>query len=175
MANLLQSGIKAPQFITDVNIIMDGEGFLGSSSSVTLPAIEKEVEEHQVGMMVMHIDKGLYKAMKLSFTIERYAPVGLAWAGIERLDGQKTITMKGSIKDSQKQIPAIAIFRGIMTKTEEPSFTKQQKVERKFELGINFYSLAIDGRPYYVFDAQNMVATIDEVDMLDTVRDQLLA
>ena len=160
-----------PQKFKNMNLFVDGYGFAGRATEVSLPKIDAKLEEHRAGGMdaPVEYDMGL-NALTGSFTLAEYAPTVLRLYGL--VDGNSTaVTMRGYAEDEAGNSQTIVAQMGGRLKGQDPgSWKPGESAELKGEIGCRFYALYINGEEIYYIDVENMVRRIGGVDQMAAQR-----
>ena len=165
--------LRQPQTITDVNVYLETQGYLGAVKELTLPIIEKETRAQENAGHTRAIDLGFFKELNLDFTLQQLAPEAAAWLAVGKFI-DTPILFKGAIREGKDNKSFLGVAKGIITKYEYPKFSPKAEVDTKIEMKLSFFSAAFDGSEFMLFDTENMIAIIDGVDHLADVRAALL-
>ena len=82
------------------------------------------------------------------------------------------ITLKGSLMQGGKNISFLATMEGDID-VDDGNFKTKEMVQRKVKMFVDKYILEVDGKQNILFDVPNMIAQIDGVDYLETLRKQI--
>lgn len=162
--------INVPQIVSGLDIFLDGVGFLGTAQSVTLPKIEEEKQTIEAGGFARSINTGVFKQLEAEFEINEYNPAIFTSMIAGKQSGKGvSITLKGSLTQGGKNVSFLATMEGDID-VEDGSFKVKEMAQRKVKMYVDKYILEIDGKQNILFDVPNMVALIDGVDYLETLR-----
>ena len=162
-----------PQTMRDINIFVDGIGHLGTSSEFELPKINQKKFSQEFGGFERDVLSGSFEKMEASVTLNEYSPAVFAAMALGKATGLGVnITVKGSIYQGGKSLQAIATIQGDLD-IDDGSWKANEQVQRKLAINVNLYAMEIDGKQACLFDVNNMIAMIDGVDFLATLRSQI--
>jgi len=162
---------NVPQFLVGMTVFINGEARLGKGKTVTLPKIEQMRETFTAGGFERSVGTGVFKAMEAEITLSEYhkSVVGV----LANLTNESVFVVKGSIKEKNTNIPVVATFKGEID-ADDGSWEAGKEVERTIKIYIEQYSLEINGVTHIALDATNMIALIDGVDHMETLRKHIL-
>ena len=162
-----------PQMMKDINIFVDGIGHLGTSKEVKLPQVKFKKQSIERGGFEKDINIGTLEKLEAEFTLTEYSPAVYAAMGAGTVTGLgANITIKGSITQNGKHIPALATLQGEI-EVDDGTWKANGEVERKINMSVNKYIMEIDGKQGVLLDTENMIAIIDGVDYLADLRAQI--
>ena len=162
--------MKYAQMMKDINIFVDGIGHLGTSKEAKLPQVKFKKQTVERGGFEKEINIGTLEKLEAEFTLSEYSPAVYAAMGLGTASGLgANITIKGSITQNGKHIPAIATLQGEI-EVDDGSWKANSEVERKIKMNVNKYIMEIDGKQGVLLDTENMIAIIDGVDYLADLR-----
>ena len=165
--------MKYPQIMKDINIFVDGIGHLGTSEEIKLPNIKFKTEGFNRGGFEKEISLGTFEKLEAEVTLAEYSPIVFAAMAAGTVTGLGVnITVKGSIYQEGKSKQAIATIQGNID-IDDGSWKPNEQVKRKLTMSVNLYAMEIDGKQACLFDVNNMIAMIDGVDFLATLRSQI--
>lgn len=160
-----------PQVLTNLNLFVDGRGFAGKVTEITLPKLKRKAEGYRGGGMDAEIDMpvGLEK-LEGGFSLAGVAPEALAFFGIA--DGQRfNGAFRGAFTDQKGAVvPVVVTWRGLLAEVDMGSWKPGDKSETKYNASLSYYKLEVDGRVVYDIDPVNCVRIIDGVDELAAER-----
>jgi P2 family phage contractile tail tube protein len=162
-----------PQVLQDVNIFVDGKGYLGVASSLKLPDITQETVEVKGGIGAKYAT-GAINAMEASFTL-KVADVNLFLGlGLNTWQNRIPVVIKASIFQDGKTKPVLATITGDWEGLNLAAIEPGKEIETEIKMQVHFYSLDIDNTPVIVADVKNMICMIGGVDYLADMRSNLL-
>ncbi len=164
---------RLPQTMRDINIFVDGIGHLGTSAEFELPKINQKKFSQEFGGFERDVLTGSFEKMEASVTLNEYSAAVYAAMALGNVTGLGVnITVKGSIYQEGKSKQAIATIQGNID-IDDGSWKPNEQVKRKLTMSVNLYAMEIDGKQACLFDVNNMIAMIDGVDFLATLRSQI--
>lgn len=162
-----------PQTMKDINIFVDGIGHLGTSEEIKLPVIKFKKESMNRGGFEKDVSLGTFEKLEAEVTLNEYSPTIFAAMAAGTATGLGVnITVKGSISQNGKNIPALATLQGDI-EVDDGSWKANEKVQRKIKMSVNLYAMEIDGKQGLLFDTENMIAMIDGIDYLSDLRSHI--
>lgn len=164
---------KLPQSMREINIFVDAIGHLGTSEEFELPKINQKKFSQEFGGFEREVLTGSFEKMEASVTLNEYSAAVYAAMAVGSVTGLGVnITVKGSIFQDGKSKQAIATIQGNID-IDDGSWKANEQVKRKLKIAVNVYAMEIDGKQACLFDVNNMIAMIDGVDFLSTLRAQI--
>lgn len=165
--------MKYPQIMKDINIFVDGIGHLGTSEEIKLPSIKFKTEGFNRGGFEKEISLGTFEKLEAEVTLAEYSPIVFAAMAAGTVTGLGVnITVKGSILQNGKHISALATLQGEID-IDDGAWKANEKVQRKIKMRVNLYAMEIGGTQAILFDTENMIAMIDGVDYLASLRSHI--
>ncbi|HKM18919.1 MAG TPA: phage major tail tube protein [Aliarcobacter sp.] len=162
-----------PQTMRDINVFVDGIGHLGTSEEFELPKINQKKFSQEFGGFEREILSGSFEKMEANVTLNEYSAAVYAAMAVGNVTGLGVnITVKGAIYQDGKSLQAIATIQGNID-IDDGSWKANEQVKRKLKIAVNLYAMEIDGKQACLFDVNNMIAMIDGVDFLATLRSQI--
>lgn len=162
-----------PQTMKDINIFVDGIGHLGTSEEIKLPVIKFKKESMNRGGFEKDVSLGTFEKLEAEAVINELDPIVYAAMVAGTATGLGVnITVKGSIYQNGKNIPALATLQGDI-EVDDGSWKANEKLQRKIKMSVNLYAMEIDGKQGLLFDTENMIAMIDGVDYLSDLRSHI--
>ncbi len=162
-----------PQMMKDINIFVDGIGHLGSSDEAKLPTVKFKKETVERGGFEKDVNIGTLEKLEAEFTLSEYSPAVYAAMALGTASGLgANFTIKGSITQNGKHIPALATLQGEI-EVDDGSWKANSKVERKIKMSVNLFMMSIDGKEAILLDTENMIAMINGVDYLADLRSHI--
>lgn len=165
--------MKCPAIIRDINIFVDGVGNLGVSKEAKLPDIKIKRQSLSRGGFEVECDMGIIEKLEAEFTLSEYNSIVYASMGIGIGSGLGVnITIKGDIFQGGKSTPAVASLQGSID-VEDGAWKAGGEIERKIKMSVRKYTLIIGGKPEVIVDADNQIAIIFGVDILESLRSSI--
>jgi P2 family phage contractile tail tube protein len=165
-------GRMIPQTINDVNVFVDGKGYLGVVDSIKMPDIVQETVEAK-GAITAKYATGAISAMEISFKLSVLDLNLFNAYGLNSFVSRVPLILKANIKDDNKQVPLLAAITGDFEAINVSDLTPGNKLEVEIKMQVHFYSLAIDNAPLVLIDTRNMICIIGGVDYLAQARSNL--
>jgi P2 family phage contractile tail tube protein len=160
-----------PETLSNYNLYVDGKGFAGLSTSVTLPKLKIKTDEHRGGGMdaPVKMDLGM-EAMDASFAMASMTREVLVFFGLADTTAFNGV-FRGAFKDMQGKTKAVAAsFRGMLYEIDPGDWKPGEKAEAKYTVSLTYYKLEIDGATVHEIDPLGMVRIINGVDQLAEIR-----
>lgn len=160
-----------PQTLTNFNLFVDGKGFAGLATQVTLPKLKVKADTHRAGGMDVGVklDLGM-EEMEGSFTLSGISADALKFFGLADQTAFAGV-FRGAFRDQKGQVvAAIVTFRGALHEVDMGDWKPGEKSENKFTVDLAYYKLEIDGAAMYEIDAVGMKRVINGTDQLEAVR-----
>ena len=158
-----------PQFLTGQTVFIEGVGLLGTAKSIALPKVEQLREVVTQGGFERSLSTGVFKAMEAELTLSEYHPIVYKAINKQRA----SFVVKGSVTQKGVSKSVVATFKGSVD-VDDGSWETKKELERKVKIFCDYYSLEVDGTLQLELDVENMIALIDGVDHLETLRKHIL-
>ena len=156
---------KIPAKAKELNIFVDGEGFLGTIEDVKYPSV-KTKKDVVNGVVV---DSGLLDVLEFEATLN------IASATIYKKASNKSITLNGktSYIENNVEKKMLATFGGFMD-AELDTLKAGDNMKTKIKMQLNVYILSLGGDEVYNIDLPNMIAKIGGVDIYESTRSAVM-
>lgn len=167
--------MATPKVIKNFSLTVQGYGFLGLVTNVTLPTLSIVTDDHRAGGMDMPIklDMGM-EALEMSFEIVEQSPLILGQFG---LNNQNAVTLifRAAMQDDVTTVPYFIVARGMVTSVDMGSVATGDKNNMTVTLGIRYLKIVQNNLqvPIIEIDADNMIRKINGVDELQAERDAI--
>lgn len=163
--------------VTNANIYLDGESFMGRAEEVTLPEVAAKMVDHKgLGMVgELELPGGL---QKMSCKIK--------WGGIYTEAMKKThdvftsvrLMVRSSVDTFEGgtrvgEMPLVAFLTLTPKKAGGLVFKPQDNVEREDEFNVTAYTLEIDGEEIVDIDIMANIWVVNGIDQLENFRANL--
>ena len=162
-----------PEILKKFDMFVDGGSFLGRVDEVTLPKIEKKMEEFQAAGMLGDVDIDMgYSKMTMGFTCRENTPaifkllgqvdmagVGLRFVGAYRADGPGSPVVKQEI-----------IARGRLATLDLGTANQKNLTELKPEFSLTYFKFVRNGETIIELDFINMIENVGGVDLYKDIR-----
>ena len=161
-----------PNVLRNINAFVDGRGFAGRVSELTLPKLTVKTEEHDAGGLdaPVEIDMGLEK-LEAMFTLRSVEADLLRSWGL-RGGEQVPMTFRGALQSEAggDVADATATMRGVLREVDFGAWKPREAAELKATMAVRYYRLEIGGEELIEIDVENMVRRVDGVDQLEAQR-----
>ncbi len=173
--NKMAAKIRQSKTPVNFNLFIDGEGYAGLATSLTLPAFSIKTEDTiQAGMEFNRKrDYGL-EDPELTFKFLDYN--GSLQRKVAIKNGSNTLLIfKSTLTDDEgpETEDVTAWARGHITKLEIDEFTAGGKVENSYTMALKYYRHMVNGVEIHEIDNDNYVRKIAGVDYLANQRGDL--
>ena len=160
-----------PQTLTNLNLFVDGRGYTGKVTEITLPKLKRKTEGYRAGGMDAEIDMpvGLEK-LEGGYTLAGVSRETLAFFGIA--DGTLfNGVFRGAMTDQKGGVEAVVVtWRGLLTEVDMGSWKPGDKSETKYNASLSYYKLEVGNAVVYEIDPVNCIRIIEGVDELAAER-----
>ena len=160
--------------LRNVNMFVDGNGYVGRIDEVVLPKLTVKTEEFRAGGMdaPVEIDQGMEK-LECSMSTS-----GVDQALLERFGlvlGQTVpITFRGALRSEDATVKAaVASIRGRIKEIDFGTWKPGEKVPMKAMVAVRYYKFELAGQQLHEIDVENMTRVINGVDQLEALREAL--
>lgn len=161
--------IKAPEFIQDINVFVNGIGHLGVSDEFELPKIQFNRETQNAGGFEIDVKNGTFQKLEAKFVLKQYSKnVIEAMAKSE----DAYFVIKGSVFSDGKAVPAVATIKGDFD-LDLGSWKAKEQVKKTVEVKVKFFELEVNGKQFVQLDTKNMIAKINGKDLLAQLRSNI--
>lgn len=162
-----------PSILKDFNLYNDAQGYQGRIDEITLPALNRKVEEYQGGGMVGPVDVDLgQEKIDLDWTVKgfdlqvmkQYGYVGVAGVALRFAGAYQ--------EDENCTVKAVEIsVRGRHTAIESGTAKKgDTNANTKVKSNLSYYKLSVDNEEIIEIDLINYVFKVNGVDQLEAMR-----
>ena len=166
--------MRIPHKLTNMNMFLDGVGFAGLVTEITLPVIKFKSEDHQGGGMdaPISIEMGM-EPLEASFVLSSYETEVFAAAGFQE-NVSTGIICRGALKKDDEVIPLNVVLRGRIEEIDFGTWKPGDESSMKFTLKVDFYQLMKGVVELCYIDIKSSIRRIGGKDQLDAVRAALL-
>jgi len=162
-----------PHNLYDFDGVINGVPLTGRVTEITLPVLERKLEEYIAGGQAgpVQLDLG-QAALKIEFTIGENDKEVLKSYGDPRADGVSFRFMGAYMADSGSDgVEAVEIeVRGRLGKIDHGTAKRHQLTENKVEMHLTYYRYSSDGQNLLEIDVLSNVLIVNGVDRLAQVR-----
>jgi P2 family phage contractile tail tube protein len=154
-----------PQTLVNMNLFVDGKGFAGQVTTITLPKVKRKSDEYRAGGMDGPIKMGMgMEVMEASFSLSGMPTDALIFFGLAD-DTAFNGNFRGAFKDQKGAVvPVVATFRGMLEEIDMGDWKPGEKSETKYNIAPSYYKLEVDSQVIYELDPVNNVRTINGKD-----------
>lgn len=160
-----------PRTLKNFILFNDGTGYLGEVPEVTLPKLQRKMEDYRAGGMAgpVKLDYGM-EGLSLDWTAAGVLRDVFAQWGAARHDAVQ-LRFAGALQSDDGPVSSIEIVcRGRHEEIDHGKAKAGDKSEMQVKTTLSYYQLLIDGATVIEIDFVNMVEIVDGVDRLAEVR-----
>ncbi|ASL27346.1 phage major tail tube protein [Azotobacter chroococcum] len=160
-----------PQTLKNMALHVDGRGYGGKVTELTLPKLTRKTDEFNAGGLGAPVEIGMgLELLTAGFKMPGIDPELLAFFGLAD-DTAFNGTFRGAFKDLQNRtIAAVATLRGMLKEVDPGAWSMGQRNENTYAVSLSYYKLEVDGRVIYEIDPLNCVCIVNGVDQLAAER-----
>ena len=154
----------------NVDLYVDGRGYLGKCESVEPPKLSLKMEEYRAGLDApVEVDMGLEK-MECTVSLFGLDADLLALWGVK--DGSNApFVFRAAQEDGDGKVKAVRMdIRGRVKTVEWGEWKTGERVPSKVMIAVRYYKLEIDGRTLHEVDAENLIRIVNGTDQLAAIR-----
>ncbi len=165
--------MATPKVIKNFNLTVQGVGFIGLVTNVTLPSLTIVTDEHRAGGMDMPImlDMGM-EAMELSFEVAEQNPDIIRNFGLNNQNGVQLI-FRAAMQNDTETTPYVIVARGMISNLELGDVTVGEKNSITVTVSLRYLKIVENLIPLVEIDVDNMKRVIAGVDELRAERDAI--
>lgn len=154
-----------PQTLVNMNLFVDGKGYAGLATELTLPKLKRKTEDFRAGGMDGPVKMGMgMEALEAGFTLAGVSKDVLVFFGVAD-ESAFNGNFRGAFKDQKGAVVAVvATFRGLLVEVDPGSWKAGDKAETKFNAALSYYKLELDGEVIFELDPANCVRVINGKD-----------
>ena len=153
--------------LKNFNVFVDGRGYAGNASEVSLPKLTMKTDETRNGGMdaPLEIPMGMEK-LECSFSLTKFDKPVLKSFGLAQGE-YIPVTFKGILEsENGLKTPVSANIRGMVKEIDPGTWKPGDKATLKVVIAVNYYKLKHGGSTIHEIDVINMVRKINGVDQL---------
>ncbi|WP_142847076.1 phage major tail tube protein [Telmatospirillum sp. J64-1] len=143
-----------PKKLYNFNVIFEGHPLAGLVEEITLPVLERQMEEYRGAAMLgpVSLDLGM-AALRLDFTLaEHNAHILEAW-GVTEASGTGLRFLGAAMADDSSASDAIEVsVRGRIQKFEPGTAKAGELTKPKVEMPLTYYRYSVNGNPLIEID-----------------------
>lgn len=161
-----------PRKLKNMNLFNDGLSYVGEVGEVTLPVLERTMEDWRGGGMngPVKTDHG-QEALSMEWTCGGLMDDALRQYGITTHDGVQLRFAGAYQRDDSGDVDAVEVVaRGRHSKIDPGNAKPGEGTEFKVTSELSYYKLSINGEPLIEIDLINMVEIVNGQDRLASQR-----
>lgn len=160
-----------PRVLKNFNLTVDGRGYAGVVSTLTLPVLTTKMEEYRGGGMdaPIEIDQGMEK-LECEFELFDYDENVLSLYGLA--DGAATqVTARGALRrDGNPAVAMVVNLTGVIKEFDPGDWEAGEVSKAKFSMALRYIKITVGGRVVIEVDKVNMIRRINGNDQLASIR-----
>ena len=161
-----------PRTLRNFQLSVDGVGYAGRVTELTLPTLTIATEEDRAGGLdaPAEIDMGM-EALNASFPLAEYDLDVIKRFGLYNQNDVE-VTARGALqRNGDTDAVAIEVnLTGSITNFDPGAFEAGSMTEASFEVAVRYYKLTIAAEVLHEIDVENMKRIINGEDQLESVR-----
>lgn len=155
----------------NLNLFVDGQGLAGQIEDFNAPKLTLKTEDFRGGGMNAPIKLTMgMEAMDTSFSLLSYSKSVLSLFGVA--EGMRVpFVAREALEDLQGNITAVAhTMRGKILEMDPGTSKAGDKATLKISMNLVYYKLEHGGTVVHEIDIENMVHTVNGVDLMSATR-----
>lgn len=166
--------MAARNIIKNMTVSVDGRGYAGNVMEYTPPVLTLLTEEHRAGGMdaPITLDMGM-EALETSFVMRSYDRQVLRQFGVSEGNNVPFVGRGAMQSYDGTWRPTIHTMRGKITSLDRGTWQPGQAASMTVTMRLDYYREDHDGVLVHEIDIENMVRTVDGVDLLADLRSAL--
>ncbi len=152
---------RTPSVVRDINVLVEGIGFLGQAESCKLPSIKTKVEV----ISGQHVDTGMLEPMEAE--IEIRAMNSIIYDAVTKM-GNATIMLKGAFLENGVAQSGRAVLGGIIEVDHDP-WKMTDGIKVKIKMHVNMFHLEINDKEVIDINKTKGFAKFNGVDLYDKI------
>ncbi len=160
--------------LRQVNLFVDGRGYMGRVEEIELPKLTVKTEEFRAGGMdaPVELDMGMEK-LESTLTVSGVDRELLKLWGVA--PGNITpLSVQGSLQSEDGTVTTVEVrLRGQAKEIDWGTWKPGEKAPLKIMLALRYYKLTHGGELVHEIDVENMIRVVAGVDQLQQQRDAL--
>ncbi len=160
--------------LKNMNLFVDGRGFVGKVDELTPPKLTVKTEEHRAGGMdaPVELDMGTEK-LECDFSSSAIDAETLKLWGVAP-GSLVPLTFRGALQSEDGSVKPLAMqCRGHVREIDFGSWKAGDKAVMKVAVALRYYKLEIDGETLHEVDVENMVRIVNGTDQVQAQREAL--
>jgi len=152
---------RIPSIVRDINVFVDGTGFLGQAESCKLPSIKTKVEV----IAGQHVDTGMLEPMEAEIEVRVMNP--LIYDAIIKM-GDATMLLKGAFLENGKAQTGRASLGGII-EVDHDAWKMTDGIKVKIKMRVNVFHLELNDKEVIDINKTKGFAKFNGVDLYDKI------
>lgn len=159
--------------VTNANVYIEGENYLGRANEITLPELNEKMFEHKgLGMIgEVELPAGGFEKMEAKFKWNSFYPEvmrkTLTRSGIRLQIRAVVNTWTGQDFDEQ---PAVIVLGGVFKKNSLGNFKQHEGTMTEDTMTVHYMKVSIAGETMVEIDILNNIQKVGSVDLLARYR-----
>ncbi len=164
---------QMPRVLKNFSLIVDGRGYAGRVTELTLPKLTRKMEEFRGGGMnaPVELDMGMEK-LECDFTLKEYNEEVLKLFGLVDHAGV-SVRMKGALEGDDAAgtvTPVEVTLRGRWRELDGGGWKPGEETALKVQMACSYYKYVSGGETLIEIDVVNMIERVNGVDRLEAIR-----
>lgn len=163
---------QLPRTLRNFSLFVDGTGYAGKVTEMTLPTLSIATEEYRAGGLdaPVAIDMGM-EALTASFTLAEYDPEILKLFGLYDQNATQ-LTVRGALQRNgdTDAVSMVVNLTGSVTSFDPGAMEAGSMTEASFEMQCRYYKLELANETLHEIDVENMKRIINGTDQLESLR-----
>lgn len=152
---------RIPSVVRDINVFVEGIGFLGQAESCKLPSIKTKVEV----IAGQHVDTGMLEPMEAELEIRVMNPV--IYSAITKM-GESSIMLKGAFLENGQAQTGRASLMGII-EIDHDAWKMTDGIKVKIKMYVNVFHLELNDKEVIDINKTKGFAKFNGVDLYDKI------
>lgn len=166
--------MAARNIIKQMTVSVDGRGYAGQVMEYTPPVLTLSTEDHRAGGMdaPIALDMGM-EALESSFVLRSYDREILRQFGVSEGNNVPFVGRGAMQSYDGTWRPTVHTMRGKITSLDRGTWQAGQVASMTVTMRLDYYKEEHDGVLVHEIDIENMIRTVDGVDLLADLRTAL--
>lgn len=162
-----------PKVIKNYNLFLDGIGLAGLCSSVRLPDLTIQTDQHRAGGMdgPVPLDLGM-EGIGIGFSLAEHHPAVFRQFGLLNQNAVQ-VTFRAAKVDDTVTERYIIKARGMYTAVQLGEVSNGQKNPLGGQIGCRYFKVEMNGQELFEIDFDNMIRRVNGVDQLRQMREAI--
>ena len=164
-----------PRTLRNFSLFVEGEGYAGRCTEITLPTLGIQMEEYRAGGLdaTVEIDMGM-ETLEGSFVLAEYNEDIIGRFGLMD-QGATEVKARGALmrNGDEDAVAVVCEMRGGIKNFDPGSMEAGAVTEASFTMAIRYYKLTIAGDDVIEIDVENMKRIINGEDQLSSIREAM--